>query len=147
MSVSNGWDSYIWQIQNNYVVKKATYTKMNVCQHAAIIGNDGTPWATTSEWPGLTEYEHEQELDDGSTTKIKVNEFKCAIAASVGNRMPTAAGIRLGGMKYVLTSYDQSCSLAMLARFKGGGACVMKTKNAIVIGMWNKDLVMTNNSS
>ena len=61
--------------------------------------------------------------------------------------MPTAAGIRLGGMKYVLTSYDQSCSLAMLARFKGGGACVMKTKNAIVIGMWNKDLVMTNNSS
>ena len=35
----------------------------------------------------------------------------------------------------------------MLARFKGGGASIMKTKNAIVIGMWNKDMVMTNNAT
>ena len=46
-----------------------------------------------------------------------------------------------------MTSYDNSCSLAMLVRFKGGGASVMKTKNAIVIGMWNKDMVMTNNAT
>ena len=78
MSASNGWDSYIWQIQNNFVVKKGTYTKMNVCQHAAIIGNDGTPWATTSEFTPLTEYDFEVEADGGGNSTIKVNEFRCA---------------------------------------------------------------------
>ena len=120
---------------------------MNVCQHAAIIGNDGTAWATTSDWPGLSEYEQEVENESGGTTNVKVNEHKCAMAASAGNRMPSVAGIRMGGVKYVLTSYDQSCNLAMLSKFGGGGACIMKVKNAIVIGVWNKDMVMTNNAT
>ena len=142
---SNGWDSYVWQIQNSYSAKKGSYMKMNVCQHAAIIGNDGSPWATTSEWPGLSEYEHEQDTEDGGTTNVKVNEHKAAMQAAVGNRTPTIAGIRMGGMKYVLTNYDASCNMSMLTKQGGGGAAVMKTKNAIVIGMWNKDAVMTNN--
>ena len=144
MSGSNGWDSYIWQVQNSYSVKKGSYIKMNVCQHAAIIGIDGTPWATTSEFPALTEYEFELDSLEG-VSMIKVNELKCAMAAAVGNRNPTAAGIRLGGMKYVMTSHDQSCNLAQLTRMGGGGACIMKTKNALVIGTWSKDAVMTNN--
>ena len=74
---SNGWDSYIWQIQNSYSVKKGSYIKMNVCAHAAIIGNDGTPWATTSDFPQLTEYDFELEGLEG-TQMIKINEFKCA---------------------------------------------------------------------
>ena len=74
---SNGWDSYIWQIQNSYSVKKGSYIKMNVCEHAAIIGNDGTPWATTSDFPVLTEYDFELEGLEG-TQMIKVNELKCA---------------------------------------------------------------------
>ena len=82
---------------------------------------------------------------EGGSTVVKVNEHKAAMQASVGNRTPTAAGIRMGGMKYVLTSHDTSCNLAMLTKQGGGGAAIMKTKNAIVIGMWNKDAVMTNN--
>ena len=117
---------------------------MNVCTHAAIIGNDGTPWATTSEWPALTEYDFELDSLEGIST-IKVNELKCAMAAAVGNRNPTAAGIRLGGMKYVMTSHDPSCNLVQLTRQGGGGASIMKTKNALVIGTWNKEAVMTNN--
>ena len=78
---------------------------------------------------------------------MKVNEHKSAMAASTGNRMPSAAGIRIGGVKYVMTSYDQSCNLAMLSKAGGGGTCIMKTKNAIVIGIWNKDMVMTNNAT
>ena len=144
MSASNGWDSYIWQIQNSFAVKKGTYIKMNVCQHAAIIGNDGTPWVTTSEWPALTEYEFDLEGLEG-TSKIKINEHKCAIQVAAGNRNPTAAGVRLGGSKYVMTTHDPSCNLAQLTRHGGGGATVMKTKNAVVIGTWSKDAVMTNN--
>ena len=144
MSASNGWDSYIWQIQNSFSAKKGTYFKMNVCTHAAIIGNDGTPWVTTSEWPALTEYEFDLEGLEG-TQKVKVNEHKCAMAVSTGNRNPTAAGVRLGGQKYVLSNHDQSCNLAQLTRQGGGGASVMKTKNSVVIGTWSKEAVMTNN--
>ena len=144
MSSSNGWDSYIWQIQNSFSAKKGTYMKMNVCQHAAIIGNDGTPWAQTSEFPALTEYEFELDSLEGKSM-VKVNEHKCATACATGNRNPTAAGVRLGGMKYVMNSHDPSCNLAQLTKLGGGGAAVMKTKNAVVIGMWNKEAVMTNN--
>ena len=117
---------------------------MNVCEHAAIIGNDGTLWASTKDWPGLTEYDFELETLEG-TQMIKVNEHKAALAASVGNRNPTVAGIRMGGMKYVMITHDQTAMLAIMSRQGGGGASVMKTNNAVVIGTWNKDAVMTNN--
>ena len=117
---------------------------MNVCQHAAIIGNDGTPWATSSDFPPLTEYDFDLEGLEG-TQKIKVNEHKCALMVAGGNRNPTAAGVRLGGAKYVMTNHDQSCNLAQLTRNGGGGASIMKTKNAVVIGTWSKDGIMTNN--
>jgi len=32
-----------------------------------------------------------------------------------------------------------------LSRFGGGGACIAKTKNAIVIGIWDKNIIMSNN--
>ena len=112
MATSNGWDSYIWQIQNSFSAKKQTYMKMNVCEHAAIIGNDGTPWATTSNWPELTEYEYDLETDEpGVTQKIKVNEHKAALMASTGNRNPTAAGVRMGGMKFIFLNHDPSANL------------------------------------
>ena len=63
---SNGWDSYIWQIQNKYNAKTQNYSMTNVCIHAAIYGIDGTPWVTSSDWPGLKEYEFQVEQEDGS---------------------------------------------------------------------------------
>ena len=72
---SNGWDSYIWQIQNRYSAKTQNYTATNCCIHAAIYGVDGTPWATSSDWAGLTEYDHPLEQDDGSFKDVKVDEF------------------------------------------------------------------------
>ena len=67
------------------------------------------------------------------------------MAASAGNRNPTIAGIRMGGMKFMFINHDAECNLTMLGRHGGGGASVMKTKNALVIGIWNKDAIMTNN--
>ena len=120
---------------------------MNVCQHAAIIGNDGTPWATTSEFTPLTEYDFEVEADGGGNSTIKVNEFRCAQLAASGNRNPTAAGVRLGGMKYVVVNHDPTVNLVQCSKQGGGGCSIMKTKNAVVIGMWAKDAVMSNNVS
>ena len=63
----SGWEGYIYQIQHKYDVKTSEYTKTNLCEHAAIYGNDGTAWAVSSNWPGLNEYVHTMDAEDGGT--------------------------------------------------------------------------------
>jgi hypothetical protein len=145
MSASNGWDSYIWQIQNKWSAKTNNYTCTNVCEHAAIYGLDGTPWVTSAKWPGLSEYDHPLEQDDGSITNIKMNEFNCAVGVSNGKRNPTASGVRLGNTKFMMVRHDPEDNVAYLSRMGGGGACVVRTKNALVIGIWDKNSMMSNN--
>ena len=144
---SNGWDSYIWQIQNKYSAKKETYLNTNCCIHAAIISIDGTVWAQSSEWPALTEYEHPLEQDDGSFTNVKVNEFQCALQVSGGKRMPSAAGVRMGNLKFMMVRHDPDDKVTQLGRQGGGGACIVRTKNALVIGIWDKNALMSNNQN
>jgi len=43
-------------------------------------------WAVSSDWPGLTEYQHPQEQDDGSIVNTEVNEFKTVMGAAQGLR-------------------------------------------------------------
>ena len=145
MATSNGWDSYIWQIQNKWSTKQNKYLTTNVCAHAAVYGIDGTPWATSAEWPGFHQYDHPLEQDDGSVTNIQVNEFNCAMAVSTGKRMPTAAGVRMGNCKFMFVRHDPEDQVCYLSRQGGGGACVARTKNALVIGIWDKNVIMSNN--
>ena len=37
--------------------------------------------------------------------------------------------------------------VAQLTRQGGGGACIMRTKNALVIAIWDKDTLMSNNKN
>ena len=71
----NGWDDYIPHIMGFYSKVKGEFTKKNVCVYGAIIGLDGTVWACSKNWPGLKEYEHPLEMEDGGTSNVKVNEF------------------------------------------------------------------------
>ena len=139
MSASNGWDAYIPLLLNMWSKKQEQFIRSNVSEHAAIIGLDGTTWASSPKWPGLNEYDHPLEGDDGSVTTIKINELECAKAASNGQRNPTAAGIRMGSIKFMLVSHEAEENLAYLSRMGGGGACVVRTKSALVISMWNKN--------
>ena len=86
-----------------------------------------------------------QELEDGTTKEIRVNEFNCAMGASKGQRMPSAAGVRMGGLKFVLTTHDAEDNVGMLTRMGGGGATVARTKNALIIGIWDKTAIMSSN--
>ena len=144
MATSSGWDSYIWKIQNKWSNKQQKYLVTNVCQHAAIYGIDGSPWVTSSDWPGLHSYVHPLEQDDGSTVNVDVNEFVNCMKVTDGNRMPNAAGVRMGNTKFVFVRHDPEEKVVSLTKVNGG-ACVVKTKNAIVIGMWDKNIVMSNN--
>ena len=75
---------------------------------------------------------------DGTTQHVEVNEVACAVGAADGNRQPSQAGVRMGGIKFMLTYKDDNQALAQLTR-AGGGACVGKTATAVVIGFWKKD--------
>ena len=134
----SGWEGYIYQIQHKYRPDKEQYFTVNICQHAAIYGEDGTAWAVSSDWPGLTEYQHPLEQEDGTTRNVMVNEFKCALAVAGGNRQPTEAGVRMGNLKYMMTTYDQEANLAQLSCSQGG-ASIAKIGKGIVIGIWNKE--------
>jgi len=67
------------------------------------------------------------------------------MGVSKGNRNPSAAGVRMGGLKFVLTTHDSEDNIAMLTRMGGGGATVARTKNALVIGIWDKTAIMSSN--
>ena len=129
---------------HKWSAKTGNFAINNVCQHAAIYGTDGALWAASAQWPGLHEYEHPLENDDGTTTNISVKEFQCTIDVSNGKRMPTAAGVRMGKTKFMMVSHDPETNTCYLSRFGGGGACVVRTNKAVVIGVWDKNLNMSN---
>ena len=116
----------------------------NVCIHAAIYGIDGTPWVTSSDWPGLKEYEFQVEQEDGSFQPCKVNEWYCVQKATAGDRKPCPAGIRFINTKFMFIKSEEGTTY--LSKQGGGGACLSRTKNAILIGVWDKNAVMSNNT-
>ena len=126
-----------------YSAKKEQWTKQNVCEAAAIYGLDGTLWASSDKWKGLSEYSHDVEDSDGSATTVNVNEFAIAEKVSTGNRNASQAGVRMGNQKYIFTTYDEG--IANLSRLGGGGGVIIRTSKAIVIGIWDKEAKMSNN--
>lgn len=73
-----------------------------------------------------------------------VDEFKCAVSAAGGNRKPSEAGIRMGNEKYMFVRHDAEAMLTQMSR-AGGGATICKLKKGgIVIGIYNKDDLMSN---
>lgn len=84
------------------------------------------------------------EDDDGGSIQVAVNEFKCALGAAAGSRMPSTAGIRMGNEKYIFNKQEkESCPISYMTRQGGGGAVIGKFKTGIVIGIWHKEAMMS----
>ena len=115
----------------------------NINEHAAIYGLDGTLWAASAGF-ALHNYEFNLTLEDGTTKKVPVNEFTTALEATKGNRKGSEAGIRMNNQKYMLVKHNPENNSAYLGREGGGGACVARTAQCVVIGVWNKAAVMSN---
>ena len=84
-------------------------------------------------------------LEDESKKSVAVNEFTACLEATKGNRKGTEAGIRIANQKYMLIRHNPDNNSAYLGREGGGGACVMRTNTALIIGIWNKTAMMSNN--
>ena len=74
-----------------------------------------------------------------------MNEFKCVFEATKGNRKGSEAGIRIANQKYMFITHNPENNSVYLGREGGGGACIVRTNQCIVIGVWNKAAVMSNN--
>ena len=108
-----------------------------MCEFAGIFGLDGTPWALSAGF-NLSTYDFNLTLEDGSQKKVNVNEFITALEASKGNRKGSEAGIRMGNQKYMLVKHNPENNSAYLGREGGGGACIARTAQCLIIGIWNK---------
>ena len=76
-----------------------------------------------------------------------MNEVACAIAAAKGDRSGGSggAGIRMAGSKFVLLRPSPEVDKgAYLSRQGGGGATVVMTEKCVVVGIWDKDAIMSN---
>jgi hypothetical protein len=83
------------------------------------------------------------EQDDGSKIPCKVNEFQCALQSALGRRKPSEAGIRMGQEKFVFIRHDAESNVCYMSREGGGGATTAKIKDAVIIGIWKKDVPMS----
>ena len=139
----SGWDAYLHQICNKFDHSTNQYTLTGVCEFAAIYGLDGNVWAQS---PGFSLYTYEFDLlqEDGSKKKVTVNEFKAVFEATKGNRKGSEAGIRIANQKYMFIKHNPENNSVYLAREGGGGACVVRTAQTIIIGVWNKAALMSN---
>ena len=135
---AGSWSDFVYNIQNQWYKTSGTHKVKNVCQHAAIVGLEGAVWAASSAWPGFHEYDHACENEDGSTVNIKMKEIESVLAAIKGNRNPTKAGIRMNKTKFVYVTHDADANMVILSK-QGGGATIVKTNKALVIGVWDKD--------
>ena len=138
---TNGWDQYINHLMGFFSKKKEEFTKQNVCDSCAIYGLDGTLWAASPKWKPLTEYDFTLEGLGDESSNIRVNEFKICDEISKGNRNASPAGARLCGTKFMMTTHEDG--LTQLSKVGGGGS-VMRTNKALIIGIWDKEAIMTN---
>ena len=86
--------------------------------------------------------------EDGSTKKVLCNEFNAMMRAAAGDRKGgQECGLRICNQKYMFIRADKTSEgveFAILGRQGGGGACVAKGDKVLVVGVWGKDVEMSN---
>jgi len=134
------WNDYITSyLVNHQTPEGKTYA--NACEFAMICGkDDGTVWAATDKFAfkcGPVGVANE----DGTETKVEVNEFANLLQAfdNSGN-CTNKGGLRINGEKYFMVSFDGDRNCMYLKK-QGGGAVVAKSNLAFVIATCNTTLM------
>ena len=140
------WDSYVHQIQNTLEPDGGAWKVTHVCQHACVYGHDGNQWAASNGFL-LATYEFDMPQEDGSTKKVLCNEMNAVMKACNGDRKGgQECGIRICNQKYMFARSDETDGIkyACLGRQGGGGAIAARTEKALLVGIWAKDVPMSN---
>lgn len=109
-----------------------------ICRRGCIAAAaDGALWGETNF--AFLEYDLEIEDDDGKMIKGKVNEFNNLKAAWENNgRCSAFGGVRMNNEKFVLSRFDEDTN-TMYLKSGNGGACVTKSEQCFVIGVYYKE--------
>ena len=104
-------------------------------------------WAASQGFQ-LATYEIEIPTEDGGKEKVTCNEHAALMKACAGERKGgQKCGLRICNQKYMYITggEEDGVKYAVLSRQGGGGACVALTKQTLLVGVWGKDAVMSNN--
>mmetsp|Transcript_40697 Transcript_40697/g.56693 ORF Transcript_40697/g.56693 Transcript_40697/m.56693 type:complete len:155 (+) Transcript_40697:72-536(+) len=76
--------------------------------------------------------------DDKGTRKVDVNEQQNVLEVIKSGKCTSAAGMRLGQIKFQIVMADLETGIVYLKKQKGG-ACLVKTNKTIVFGSWSEE--------
>ena len=141
------WDTYVHQIQNTFDPATNAWAVTNVNAFAAVYGVDGSAWATSQGFQ-LATYEVDYPTEEGGTKKVLCNEALAAVKAAGGDRKGgQECGIRICNQKYmfITSGDDNGVKYCVLSRAGGGGACIAKTAKCVLVGVYDKNAMMSNN--
>ena len=136
----DSWGAFI----QNYLVNNVhgETTVYGACEHGALVGVDGTVWASTDGFKLNSSSSIEVAKDDGSSEKTTINEFDHIIDA-VKNKGDTTK-MKKGGVHFmdskwvVLDGYQGEGYYTQYFKKAEGGAAVTITENGnVVIGTFN----------
>ena len=135
-----GWAGFV----QNYLVNNVhgDTTIYNACEHGAIIGPDGTVWASTQGFELKTNTKIKVAKEDGSEEEITISSELDHIVDAVKNEGDTKkmkkGGVHFLGKKWVvLDGFSGEGYRTQYFRREGGGAAATVTdKNVTVIATW-----------
>lgn len=136
----DSWGAFI----QNYLVNNVhgETTVYGACEHGALVGVDGTVWASTDGFKLNSSSSVEVAKDDGSTESVTINEFDHIIDA-VSNKGDTRkmkkGGVHFMGSKWVvLDGYvGEGYYTQYFKKAEGGAAVTVTEKGNVIIGTFN----------
>ena len=136
----DSWGAFI----QNYLVNNVhgDTTIYNACEAAALIGADGTVWASTEGFAFNPSSPISVAKEDGTTETANINEFE-HIKDAIVNRGNTSkmkkGGVHFSGKKWVvLDGFEGEDYYTQYFKRDGGGAAITMTKSGnFVLGTWN----------
>ena len=139
----SNWSDYI----SNYLLAstqgETVYT--NPCDRGALIGNDGTVWASTEGFSCNTSQKIQLAQDDGSTKEITINEVENILDCTANKgRSTKPGGVYICGEKFfsvgephVYGDESKHEIIVFLKSKSGGGAVGRTTAGNLVVATWN----------
>ena len=131
------WDEYVNGYLLNYTDYETGEVTLNINDGAAIIDASSKEVLSVGGNIELRSGDVDQEQDDGSVKKIKLNEVDnlIAIHESQGKVVPPG-GVRIKGEKYIYVGKNGEFNSVYL-KGNGKGACISKSESLYIVAVWN----------
>ncbi len=146
------WGQFINAYLINNVRGDTTIT--GACHAAALVGGDGTVWASTDGFALKTNSSVQVAKEDGSNENISINEFdhiKDAIQHKGDTLKMKKGGVHFLGQKWVVTDgfQGEGYYTQYFKSSNGGAAVTLTTGGNFIIATWeaSKDATVTKNGT